>query len=308
MTNRVAPDVAWVVDDVTGVVVGQRLSDGTVADPFGGGDQLTPAELAAVQDAVANGLATYAAGEIEKLAGIPNLAPLLALAELTAYPRPFTLYQQGALGTLTQPAATWTSVTASDNGSGKLRLSSAGVHGLATTGRKIYVTFATTGSGLHEIATIVNTTDLDFTTDFSAVSGAVTVYVAGTASYGINEICTIDGGTMGPNGSLDVSILAEFTANATAKYFRLYLGGSQVGEAAYSGASDAGAQMFGRIANKADDAAQACAPMKVNNTSPSYSTTVDTSADAVLSLRFQVPTADHYLTINSIRVTLTPGL
>lgn len=33
MSNRVAPDVTWVVDDVTGIAAGQRLADGRVVTP-----------------------------------------------------------------------------------------------------------------------------------------------------------------------------------------------------------------------------------------------------------------------------------
>lgn len=268
--------------------------------------QLTEAELAAVQLAVANGIATYAAGEIEKLAGIPNIAPLLALAEVTAYPRPFTLYQAGGLGVFTQPAATWTSVTASNNGSGKLRLSSAGIHGLATTGRKIYVGFATTGSGLHEIATIVNTTDLDFTTDYSAVSGAVTVYVANTESLCLDEVCTLPGGVVGQNGRVICSFVGESSA-AASKYMYWRLGGSTVSEGVWSGAD---LLMTGEaiICNKGSEAAQVTTPFRYNAATTTYPTTKDTTGDLVVSLRLRVPNADNYISLDNISITVIPGL
>ena len=270
--------------------------------------QLTEAELAAVQLAVANGIATYAAGEIEKLAGIPNIAPLLALAEVTAYPRPFTLYQAGGLGVFTQPAATWTSVTASNNGSGKLRLSSAGIHGLATTGRKIYVGFATTGSGLHEIATIVNTTALDFTTDFSAVSGAVTVYVENTQSKCLDEVCTIPGGVMGPNGSLDIMFLGKMTTGGT-RYLYWKLDGSTISEASWSGGSDNLAHGETHMSNMGSESAQMASPSRYNTAASSYTSVAkNTANDLVLSLELRVPTADTYINLDNIRVTLTPGL
>lgn len=58
-TYRVAPDVAWVVDDATGAVYGQRLADGTVVTVGGGvNSSYTAAQLTAL--AAASSLTPYA--------------------------------------------------------------------------------------------------------------------------------------------------------------------------------------------------------------------------------------------------------
>lgn len=68
-------------------------------------------------------------------------------------------------------AITW---TAANNGSGKVRLTSSGVHGLTTTpavGASLYVTSTANGwvlGAFHEIATIVSTTVIDLTTDWAS--------------------------------------------------------------------------------------------------------------------------------------------
>lgn len=275
--------------------------------------QLTEAELAAVQLAVANGIATYAAGEIEKLAGIPNIAPLLALAEVNAYPRPFTLYQAGSTVRGTQAAATWTSPNASDNGSGKLRMTtvgdSEGVHGLTTTGQNIYIVFATTGSGLHEIATIVDTKTIDFTTDYSAVSGAPTVYLVGTTSKGLENFYTLPGGVMGANGIVEVDVVGRQTSTASYRYLYLTLDGAIISQGAWN-ESGADAVAFGtaRICNLNDDAVQLGVPMRGNAARPAYATTKDTATDLAMSLDFTVAAADNYHEFSYIAVTLAPGL
>lgn len=84
---------------------------------------------------MANGIATYAAGEIEKLAGIPNLAGLLAAAEVTAYPRPFVIAQSdGPTPPLVFTATTFVSAFTLSNPAGTtMRIVGAGVHGLGAT-------------------------------------------------------------------------------------------------------------------------------------------------------------------------------
>ena len=79
-------------------------------DPYTLVEELDAVELPAVKLAVAEGLATDDPDTISRKAGLPpSMTELVALAEATCYPRPFTLYQGAAYGTFTQPAATFTS-------------------------------------------------------------------------------------------------------------------------------------------------------------------------------------------------------
>ena len=92
-----------------------------------------------------------------------------------------------------QPKIIWPNTgitwTAANNGSGKVRLTSSGVHGLTTTpavGCYLSRTNApanwTGGAGtLHQIATIVSTTEIDLTTDYVASMGVPTFALVNTA-------------------------------------------------------------------------------------------------------------------------------
>lgn len=276
--------------------------------------ELTAAELAAVKLAVANGLATYDTNEIDNRAGVPNISAMHADMEANNYPRAFTIYQEGAVsGPVTQAAATWTSVSASNNGSGKLRLSSAGVHGLSTTGQSIYVTFATTGTGLHEIATVVNTTTLDFTTDYSAISGAVTVYLVGAVSPWIPSLAVVPGNYMGPNGSVDIQMLAQNTGIASSRYVYLDFGSaSGLCVGLFSAAGDVIQPMRGLICNQNDVAAQIGSNLKPGTfTLPAGMTvaaTQDTTTDKTIGLRFKIGEADSYYSLANVHIRVTPGL
>lgn len=284
-------------------------SDSTIFGLATSASTLARVDFDALALAMAQGIVTDDSETINNKAGIPTtMAALLALAEVNAYPRPFAIYQQGGLGVFTQPAATWTSVTASNNGSGKLRLSSAGIHGLATTGRSIYVGFATTGSGLHEIATVVDTKTLDFTTDFADVSGAVTVYVENTQSKAIDVVCTVPGSVMGPNGSVNAAFLGKMPTASGSRYLYWKLGGTIVSEASWN-TTDTCAFGETNICNLGSESAQMATPTRLNAGVSSYTSVAkDTTTDLILSLELRVPTADSYISLDSIRVNVTPGL
>ena len=85
---------------------------------------------------------------------------------------------------LINPAATFTAVSVSDNGSGLVRLTSAGVHGLTTSpavGANIYVSAGTGWTvGFYEVVTVVDTTKIDIQLAYDAGLGTPTIALVNT--------------------------------------------------------------------------------------------------------------------------------
>jgi hypothetical protein len=103
-------------------------------------------------------------------------------------------------------------------------------------------------------------------------------------------------------------MLAAFTGDATQKYIRLYFDGTLVGQSGFSGATDVSAHLCSEMRNLNSESSQACAAMRGGGTSPYYETSIATSSNKTLSVRFTLPTADHYMRFDHIRVNITPGV
>lgn len=107
------------------------------------------------------------------------------------------------------PAATFVTLTQADNGSGKTRLASAGVHGLTTgathAGVNVYVTWSggTGVTGMYSILTISDTTHIDIDLAYSPVLGTAVVTVLGATNYANVITTVIPANSMGLNGSID---------------------------------------------------------------------------------------------------------
>lgn len=189
--------------------------------------QLTEAELAAVQLAVANGIATYAAGEIEKLAGIPNIAPLLALAEVNAYPRSFTVARSaGPTNPIVMAAAAFNGSLVASNPSGNLmRIRKVGTpHGMgvASDGQYLWVkTTAGVPTGVYPISTRAVSDEIDV--DVGAVNQSLiaTTAISAVSRYDVAfpvAVIPIPAGVLGPNGTLEIGpIQLAFSASTATK-------------------------------------------------------------------------------------------
>lgn len=128
--------------------------------------------------------------------------------------------------------------TAADNGSGKVRLTASAAHGLTTTpavGSKLYQTGSATGwtaNTGHQIATIVDTTHIDLTTNYTASMGVPVFKYAGTveANSEIPHIL-VTLPALRENTGVEIVYDSELagTTNATdQKRFKFYLESTQL--------------------------------------------------------------------------------
>lgn len=281
-----ADEVLPFVFDLDGNVIGVRRRDGSVYSD-----------------------ATYSAAEIERLAGIPALSGLALLMSQATYPRPFTLGQFN-LGEVTQAAATWTSLTASDDGSGKLKLSSAGAHGLATVGRKIPLTFASgLQNGLYTISSIPNSTDLVFTQAYTAVTTPAGVLVGSDATL---WTMTVPGNAMGANGVLSVIGSIASTGSTGNKQFKLLHGGTAVvTQTNINAAADVISRIEWRVANMGATNVQQNAVHRLGTASTVAAITgtgaKDTTVDQTLAMTVNLATADQFVNVFGMLVQLAPA-
>jgi hypothetical protein len=134
---------------------------------------------------------------------------------------------------LVQPAATFTTLTYSDDG-GLVQLDSAGAHGLTAAiavGEDIYVTWATgTGvDGFYEITALdTDTTGVAITIDLPFVAGLGTPTVAVANTAVTLASVTVPGWAMGVGGGMEIDALFTLTNSAAAKNLGMAYGGSAV--------------------------------------------------------------------------------
>lgn len=123
-------------------------------------------------------------------------------------------------------AATFTSISVSDNGSGLVRLTSAGVHGLTTSpavGANIYVS-AGTGwtAGFYEIVTVVDTTSIDIDLAFDAGLGSPTISLAGDDT----ALVTVEIPALNANSCIEIDYTGSGTNSSNSKVWRVSFGGT----------------------------------------------------------------------------------
>lgn len=289
----------------------------------GAASQFSEVEVDAIQLAVANGIATYAAGEIEKLAGVPaTLTDLLALAEATCYPRPFILAQSdGETPPLVFAATTFTAVSASDQGSNIMRLTSAFVHGLGAGSDGKYIWIQTTAgvpSGFYEITTRAVTTEIevDVTAAYGSLIASTTIeYVGRTNQSAQAAVVTIPGGVMGPNGSLEVELwLRSSTSTANAKNYVVAYGtdadgdnGTECANGSLSSAYATQPPKPSSMRNVGAANSQRLFAFSTTHSAAIPTATIDTDQDFYVSIRLKNAVVDEDVML-SWRITLRPGV
>jgi hypothetical protein len=131
---------------------------------------------------------------------------------------------------LVQPAATFVTLTYSDDG-GLVQLDSAGAHGLTTAvavGQSVFVTWATgTGvDGFYEITALdADTTGVAITIDLPFVAGLGTPTVAVADTLVTLASVTVPGWSMGVGGGIEIDCLYSLTNSADAKNIGMTYGG-----------------------------------------------------------------------------------
>lgn len=293
--------------------------------------QLTESELAAVQLAVANGIATYAAGEIEKLAGIPNIAPLLTLAEVNAYPRSFTIARSaGPTGPVVCAAATYVKgagyvVTNPSGTIMKIDQATGIAHGMgaASDGKYLWIrTSAGIPTGFYEITDRGSVAD-EINVDVGAESGSIGTTVIEAISL-VNTafpavVIPVPAGILGPNGTLQIGpIIAEFTGSTNWKYILTYAntaadgtGGTQMGGAAQTNtASHVGFNTPpAQLVNTASESIQrSFGPAEFQASTAPGSHTIDTTAAFNVAIQAKLSAVDESINIVAWRADIVPGL
>lgn len=274
----------------------------------------SPAEAAALASAVANGLPTYPAAQVDTRAGTGTNVALQLLLATQNYPRGFVLGQVGALE-VTACSNSVTGWTAADNGSGAVRLTSnsAIAHGLtaASNGRYVRMSAATgLPAGLYRM-TWVSTTAIDLL-DVAFPGGGLSTPVMVKVGNPITLMTVVvPAGVMGPHGLLEYDLTWEASNNATAKFGRVTFGGSTaVTDLSFN--SVVFAEQRVRIANQALNgllaAAQRCSSRSVLASSVIGNVTplaIDTLAADVTSLvQAQVTAPDEYVRLSNGKATL----
>lgn len=251
---------------------------------------------------------TYSASEIERLAGVPSLSGLALMMSETNYPRQFTLAQYN-IGQVTQAAATWTSLSASDDG-GLLKLSSAGVHGLSTVGQKVPLTFASgLSSGLYTISSIPNTTDIIFTQAYASVTTPASTLAGSDATI---WTMTLPADAFGQNGVLTVIGSIASTGSTGNKQFKLLLGGTAVvSQTNINAAADTISRIEWRVANMGATNVQQNSVHRTGTASTVAAITgtgsKDTTTALTLAMTVAIATADNFVNPFGFLVQLAPS-
>lgn len=135
--------------------------------------------------------------------------------------------------TMVEPAATFTTLTYSDN-AGSVQLDSAGAHGLTaavSVGASVYVTWATGDGvdGFYEVTALdADTTGVAITIDLAYVTGLGTPTVAVAGDVVTLASVIVPGWAMGVGGGMEVDALFSFTNSAVAKDIVMSYGGGVI--------------------------------------------------------------------------------
>lgn len=224
-----------------------------------------------------------------------------------------TFLKSTSLKSVTVPAATFTSVTMSNN-AGTMRLTSAGVHGLtnaAVQGRQIYVS-AWSGDGVPGLYTIADvdgaTTRIDLTAAYSATAGNPTITLAGTGQIPIWEISVHP---LTPTSSLDWNITTENINSTNTKRIIINFGGVELYNLNQNGTGNIINRVDGGINNQNDTDIQRTnfAPANASGagttTTASTRTTINTDAAQTWGLYYVIATANEWMECSQLKLRMT---
>ena len=238
-----------------------------------------------------NSTAMYDVGARPSLRGFPTLV----LGSVSAV-------------SLVEPAATFVTLTYNDNG-GKVRLASAGAHGLTAAiavGASVYVTWATgTGvNGLYAVTALdADTTGVAITIDLTYVLGLGTPTVAVANTEVTLASVTIPGWSMGVGGSMEVDALFTMTNNATVKTLGMTFGGSAFLAAAAASNTSASVQKI--ISNRGSSQLVTNSASSVGHglsTGANVTLTVDATVDQVFAITAKPATANNLMRLETFNL------
>ena len=298
----------------------------------GAASQFSDAEVAALQLAVANGIATYAAGEIEKLAGVPAaLTDLLAAAEANCYPRDFVVSKTSptkpATGKLVAVAATFNGDFTASNPSGNLMriVSNADTeaHGMgaASDGKYLWIrTSAGVPTGIYPINTraVATRIDLDVGEDLQPLIATTTVEQVATVNIVFPAVVHMVPGGAGPNAEFVTCFAIDaLSTGGSTRYVAVNAGtaadgtgGTQVGDKTSMAAAVYGYNALTgmyRIVNVNDNAVQRGFSNGTQAIVPS-SHTIDTTDDWYVAVMLQLTLVDVWAEVVHSKVIANPGV
>jgi len=142
-------------------------------------------------------------------------------------------------------------------------------------------------------------------------SGAASSSLTGTTAETVLATMTLPGGTLGPNGSIEIDALWSMNANANAKTLRARFGGisGPVFGAATATASSLASRMSAIIQNRnnvSSQIANACSNF-VNATVAHNTGTVNTAVDQTIVITGQLGVGTDNMALEGYLVRICPG-
>ena len=311
----IQPGLTQTVTDVI-VLVGQYISIGNV------GNDATTVSLKPVTpvsydyyDQIAelsNSAQTFGPYAVERTVRITSGIASVAQYDVGTQPtlRGFPPLVIGSVSavSLVEPAATFVTLTYDNNG-GKVRLASAGAHGLTAAiavGASVYVTWATgTGvNGLYAVTALdADTTGVAITIDLTYVLGLGTPTVAVANTEVTLASVTVPGWSMGVGGSMEIDALFTLTNNATVKTLGMTFGGSAFLAAAAANNTSASVQKI--LSNRGTSQVVTNSASSVGHglsTGANVTLTVDATVDQVLAITAKPATANNLMRLETFNL------
>lgn len=212
---------------------------------------------------------------------------------------------------LVQPAATFVTLTYNNN-AGKVRLASAGAHGLTAAvavGEDIYVTWATgTGiNGFYEVTALdADTTGVAITINLTFASGLGTPTVAVANTEVTVATVTVPGWAMGTGGGMEVDALFSLTNNATVKTLGMTYGGGVLLAAAAANSASACVQKL--MCNRGGSQVVSNSASAVGHglsTGANVFLTVDTTVDQPFVITVKPATANNLMRLEAFKLHIS---
>jgi hypothetical protein len=212
---------------------------------------------------------------------------------------------------LVEPAATFITLTYSDNG-GLVQLDSAGAHGLTAAvavGESVYVTWAggTGLNGFYEVTELdADTTGIAITIDLEYVLGLGTPTVAVANTEVTVATVTVPGWAMGTGGGMEIDALFSLTNNATVKTLGMTYGGGVLLAAA--AANNASACVQKLMCNRGVSQVVSNSATAVGHglsTDANVFLSIDTTVDQTFAITVKPATANNLMRLEAFKLHIS---
>lgn len=212
---------------------------------------------------------------------------------------------------LVEPAATFVTLTYNTN-AGKVRLVSAGAHGLTAAiavGASVYVTWAAgTGvNGLYKVLSLdADTTGVAITIDLTYVVGLGTPTVAVANTEVTLASVTVPGWSMGVGGGMEIDALYSLTNSASAKNIGMTYGGGVL--MAVSAANNESACAQKLMCNRGNSQIISNAANQVGHglsTGANVVLNVDATQNQTFAFTAQPATANNVVTLEAFKLHIS---